>query len=66
MGNWIINLKKTYSIYRDLGMQARSKTPKRRVKAKLREERVEAVRLNDFLAMDFVHHQLATGHCAFH
>jgi putative transposase len=37
------------------------KTPKRRVKAKLRDDRVEAVGPNDVWAMDFVHDQLATG-----
>ena len=39
----------------------RHKTPKRRVKAKLREDRADAVRPNDIWAMDFVHYQLATG-----
>ena len=58
---WIINLKKTYRIYKELGMQLRNKTPKRRVKAKLREDRSEAVHPNDVWAMDFVHDQLATG-----
>ena len=42
-------------------MQLRNKTPKRRVKAKLREDRTEAVSPNDVWAMDFVHDQLATG-----
>src|SRR3546814_9237825 len=42
-------------------MQLRNKTPKRRVKAKLREGRAEAVGPNDVWAMDFVHDQLATG-----
>jgi len=42
-------------------MQLRNKTPKRRVKAKLREDRKEAVRPNDVWAMDFVHDQLASG-----
>ena len=40
---WMINHKKTRRIYRELGMQLRNKTPKRRVKAKLREDRSEAV-----------------------
>ena len=44
-----------------MGLQLRNKTPKRRVKAKLREDRQEAVGPNDFWAMDFVHDQLATG-----
>jgi len=58
---WEINAKKTYRIYKELGMQLRNKTPKRRVKAKLREDRTEAVGPNDVWAMDFVHDQLATG-----
>jgi len=58
---WDINMKRTYRIYRDLGLQLRNKTPKRRVKAKLREGREEAVRPNEVWAMDFVHDQLATG-----
>lgn len=56
-----MNAKKTYRIYKEVGMQLRTKTPKRRVKAKLREERKEAVRPNDVWAMDFAHDQLATG-----
>jgi putative transposase len=54
-------MKRTYRIYRDLGLQLRSKTPKRRVRAKLRDDRQEAVGPNDVWAMDFLHHQLATG-----
>lgn len=42
-------------------MQLRNKTPKRCVKAKLREDRQEAVAPNDVWAMDFVHDQLAIG-----
>ena len=34
-----MNHKRTYRIYRELGLQLRNKTPKRRVKAKLREDR---------------------------
>lgn len=29
---WDVNVKRTYGIYRDLGLQLRNKTPKRRVK----------------------------------
>ena len=54
---WNINAKKTYRIYKELGMQLRNKTPKRRVKAKLRD----AIGPYDVWAMDFVHDQLATG-----
>ena len=58
---WQINQKKTYRLYKELGMQLRNKTPKRRVKAKLRDDRQEAVGPNDVWAMDFVHDQLAAG-----
>ena len=44
-----------------LGLQLRNKTPKRRVKAKLRDDRRPATRSNETWAMDFVHDQLATG-----
>jgi putative transposase len=39
---WMINMKKTRRIYKELGLQLRNKHPKRRVKAKLREDRQEA------------------------
>jgi putative transposase len=58
---WTLNHKKSHRIYKELGLQLRSKTPKRRVKAKLREDRCEATRLNKTWAMDFVHNKLATG-----
>ncbi len=58
---WVVSAKKVYRLYRELGLQLRNKTPKRRVKAKLREDRAPAVRTNDVWAMDFVHDQLATG-----
>jgi putative transposase len=58
---WMINQKKTRRVYRELGMQLRNKTPKRRVKAKLRDDRCEATAANETWAMDFVHDQLATG-----
>ena len=56
-----MNQKKVYRIYKEMGLQLRNKSPKRRVKAKLREDRCEAVHTNDVWAMDFVHDQLATG-----
>ncbi|GGF50181.1 transposase [Aliidongia dinghuensis] len=58
---WTVNHKRTHRIYNELGLQLRNKTPKRRVKAKLREDRMAATRPNDVWAMDFVHDQLATG-----
>lgn len=58
---WAINQKKTRRVYRELGLQLRNKTPKRRVQAKLRDDRRPATRSNETWAMDFVHDQLATG-----
>jgi putative transposase len=58
---WACNMKRVYRIYRNLGLQLRKKPPRRRVRAKLREDRQPAVRPNDVWAMDFVHDQLATG-----
>ena len=58
---WQVNPKRVYRLYRELGLQLRNKTPKRRVKAKLRDDRRPATRSNETWAMDFVHDQLATG-----
>ncbi len=58
---WAINMKRTRRLYNELGLQLRNKTPKRRVKAKLKDDRAEATRCNQTWAMDFVHDQLATG-----
>ncbi|RVT89083.1 IS3 family transposase, partial [Rhodovarius crocodyli] len=58
---WKVNAKRIYRLYRELGLQLRHKVPRRRVKAKLREDRCEATRRNETWAMDFVHDQLATG-----
>lgn len=57
----MINVKRTYRLYSELGLQLRNKTPKRRVKAKLREDRCPASQPNETWAMDFVHDQLALG-----
>lgn len=60
---WTINVKRVYRLYRELSLQLRNKTSKRRVKAKLREDRTEPRQINETQtrAMDFVHDQLATG-----
>jgi putative transposase len=58
---WAANIKRVYRLNRELGLQMRNKTPKRRVKAKLREGRVDACQINETWAMDFVQDQLATG-----
>lgn len=57
----VVNHKLIYRLYKDMGLQLRNKTPKRRVRAKLRDDRKTATRLNETWAMDFVHDQLATG-----
>jgi putative transposase len=58
---WPVNVKRVYRVYREMGLQLRNKTPKRRVKAKLREGRRDATQPNETWAMDFVHDQLAMG-----
>lgn len=58
---WTINMQRTHRIYNELVLQLRNKTSKRRVKAKLREDRREVSCLNETWAKDFVHDQLATG-----
>lgn len=55
-GRWI-----TLTLYREMGLQLRNKSPKRRVQAKLREGRTGAIGPNDVWAMDFVHDQLFDG-----
>jgi len=58
---WQVNHKRTRTICGELGLQLRNKTPKRRVKAKLREDRRPPSQANETWAMDFIHDQLATG-----
>jgi putative transposase len=58
---WQINAKRVHRIYRELVLQLRNKSPRRRVKAKLREDRAPAAGTHDVWAMDFVHDELATG-----
>lgn len=58
---WAVNQKRIRRLYNEMGLQLRNKTPKRRVKAKLRDDRMDATHTNQVWAMDFVHDQLATG-----
>ena len=58
---WAVNPKRIYRLYKELGLQLRNKVPRRRVKAKLREDRQPTTQTNETWAMDFVHDQLATG-----
>lgn len=58
---WMINVKLVNRLYREMSLQLRHKTPKRKVKAKLRNDRAEPCGRNDVWAMDFVHDQLFDG-----
>lgn len=58
---WLVNPKRVYRLYKEEGLTLRNKSPKRKVSAKLREDRKDAVIANDVWAMDFVHDQLFDG-----
>jgi putative transposase len=58
---WMVNHKRTRRLYREEGLQLRRKTPKRRVSAKRREDRVIATAANDCWSMDFLSDQLFDG-----
>ena len=58
---WSVNVKRVHRLYNEMSLQLRKKPPKRRVKAKLREDRQPPQGANEVWAMDFVHDQLATG-----
>jgi transposase InsO family protein len=58
---WLVNAKRVRRLYREMGLQLRNKSPKRRVKAQLREDRSPATAANQVWAMDFVHDQLFDG-----
>lgn len=58
---WLVNAKRVQRLYREMALQLRNKTPKRRVKAKLREDRRQASGRNEVWAMDFLHDQFYDG-----
>jgi len=58
---WCVNHKRMSRLYREQGLQLRNKSPKRRVKAQLRQDRSQATAPNQIWAMDFVHDQLFDG-----
>ena len=58
---WTINHKRTRRLYREEGLQLRRKTPKRKVSAKRREDRVVAAAVNDCCSMDFLSDQPFDG-----
>ena len=53
--------KRVYRLYTEEGLQLRHKTPKRKVSAKLREDRCPAAAPNEVWAMDFMSDQLFDG-----
>lgn len=58
---WRINHKRTHRLYCEEGLQMRNKTPKRRVSAKLRDDRRPALAPGEIWAMDFMADQLFSG-----
>ncbi len=56
-----INHKRVYRLYREEGLQMRTKKPKRRVQAKPRENKLIPSKKNDIWSMDFVADALFTG-----
>jgi putative transposase len=58
---WEINHKRTHRLYRELGLQLRSETLKRKMKAKLCDDRTPATAANECWLMDFLSDQLFDG-----
>lgn len=58
---WEINLKRVYRLYCEESLQMRYKVPKRRVSAKLRDDRCDATAPNECWSMDFMSDQLFDG-----
>jgi len=58
---WRVNHKRVHRLYREEGLQMRHKVPRRRVSAKLREDRCTATAANECWSMDFMHDELFDG-----
>ena len=58
---WAVNHKRIYRLYCLEGLQMRHKPPRRRVSAKLREDRTEATQPNQCWSMDFMADALFDG-----
>ena len=58
---WRVNHKLVFRLYVEEGLQIRNKRPKRKVAAKLREDRKAPTAPNDVWAMDFLSDQLFDG-----
>lgn len=58
---WVVNHKRVYRLYREEGLNLRSKRPKRRISAAHRVERSMAGAVNESWSMDFVSDSLFDG-----
>ena len=58
---WEVSHKRTHRLYREMGLQLRNKTSKRKVRAKLRDDRRAASVPNECWSMDFLSDQLFDG-----
>ncbi len=58
---WVVNHKRVRRLYREEGLAIRTKSPRRRRAAVVREERVVPTAPNQSWAMDFMHDLLADG-----
>ena len=59
---WKVNHKRIYRLYKEEGLQMRTKVPRRRVSFQVRERRPSESRPNECWSMDFVSDQLFDGH----
>jgi putative transposase len=58
---WLVNIKRVSRIYREEGLAIRTKTPRRRRAAIVREQPAKPTATNQCWAMDFMHDVLADG-----
>jgi transposase InsO family protein len=58
---WSVNVKRVYRIYKEEGLQIRTKRPRRKVSAKDRSDRNPPSGPNEVWAMDFLSDQLFDG-----
>ena len=58
---WMVNIKRVARIYREEGLSIRTKTPRRRRAAVVREQSAPPTAPNQSWAMDFMHDVLADG-----
>jgi putative transposase len=59
--DWHVNVKRVHRLYRLEGLQMRLKAPRRRVMAKLRDDRSNATGPNQVWATDWMHDELFDG-----